>query len=437
MTELTVYQTPNTLTLSYFSVVNDITVVSDGPYKLKNSQVKANYWRTVKFSVHQGILFVNYGRYRDSVEKIRGTARYRMDRLSPHVSGLLGSYLRPQEVPLITAFIHRHFPDLKVKPANDYEMSAVEDDFCFYSRKISGEQKAEIITLCLTIHAAAFPVFSHFIKNRLSDGYYGGAYEIDPKDYHRAKDYKEFLTRMFGTYRKDLAKIVVESDISNVLWAASFAKVLDIDAIVEVMRETQSKFAGEMITNLEAINNFPRTALKSLLADGLSQNVDFILIEDALEMAPWVPLEDRKLCRTWKELHDRGMANYSYHENGDMEIEHAEPFEDFFASARIDNHVIKPMRNASSFVTTGKVMDVCVGSRQYITRAYKGDGYCFRVDKSDNEPYALVEVLKSRKRDGAWYVNQIQGEKNCSIPQEFTGKIKTELAKFITLESGK
>jgi hypothetical protein len=437
VTELSIYQTPNTLTLSYFSVVDDISVVSEGRYSLKPTQVKAKYWRTIKFSVNNGVLFVTYGRYRDSMKPIRGTVKYKMERLSPHIAGILGSYLRPEEVPLISAFIQRNFPNLEVKPASEYEMMAIEDDFCFYSRKITDSQKNDVVNLCLDIHAASFPLFSHFVKNRLSDGYYGGAYELESKSYHRAKDYKEFLTRMFGVYRKDLAKAVAASDISNILWAAGFAEILEIDSIIEALRENVSKFSGDMITKVDTLAGFPRVALKSLLAEGFSSNVDFILIEDALEMAPWVPEEERKFCRTWKELHDRGMAHYSYHEETNSEIEHTNEFEKFFAQAEIENHVISPLRNVASFISTGKRMDVCVGSSPYVRRAFAGDGYCFRVDKENNAPYALVEVLKSKKTTGAWCVNQIQGEKNCNIPEDFTGKIKTELAKFITLESGK
>lgn len=435
MTDITVYETPSTLTFSYFEVVKEMHIVPVGKQTLSPKEITARCWRTIKFSVYNSVLVVNYGR--NSFAPGTRSGRYNSERLTPHVAGIIATYLHPESLGKINSFLDKHFPDLEVKPLTTSEEYTAEDDMNFYRNNLlSDVQKQEAISLTLKIHAASFPVYGHFVDNRLSDGFYSdGYYDLLPKKFHRAKNYPTLLQELFGTYRKDLAKVVIGSKISAILEAASFKDLLDTDTLINGMRGETRFGTSEIIKNMDVLTDFPKSALKKIFLDSLTNNIDPILREDALEMAPWVPAEEQKLCSSWQELHDRGMASYSFTENGDNQIEHTADFERFFQNAKFSTHTVTPMRTAKSFIETGETMDVCVGSKPYITRAFKGEGYCFRLDTPDKKPEVLVEVMRSRRNEKLWRVNQVAGHSNKSISSELNSKITTELNKFITLES--
>lgn len=438
MTETTIYETPNTLTLSYFSVSNQVEIVSRGKFSLEPLTVKTKSWKTVKFSVHNGLLFVNYGQDSHSAH-VAGTRStraggYRCERLSPQVSGLLTHYIRSKELLLIEGFIHRHFPDVEVKPLTEFEESCILDDLTFFEKNITNEEKTKIAVLCAKLNHLSFPVYGHFVSNRISDGFYGvNQNDLESLKRHRAKTYRDLLNEMFGTYRKDLAKAAASAHLNALLWASSFKGLVNIDTLVDGLRSKKIPDA-ECANNLAPISDFPKSALAQLFLEGIESSIDFIMVEDALEMARWIPEEDRKLCTSWKKLHDSGMASYSYQVGGGNEVAYPEEFENFFALADFEGFKVFPLRRGQDFIDTGAVMSVCVGSMPYITRAFHGDGYCFRIDADDNTPYALIEVLKTKEDRTRWKIKQVRGHLNSTIPEEFNEKITEELRKHISIE---
>lgn len=427
MLSTTVYETESTLLISSFQVVEHMSVSSLKKFSLSQVMVKSDLRKSLKLVIHQGKLHVHYSRSYDS-------SPAQSWRLLPQFGGYLLAYIHPSMVGRVTQFLDKHFPHQSFSEINEWEDESIAEA-SFGTSGITDDEKLNIATLAVRMYDLCFPIYRKFNPNRLADGFY----RVMPNDpfaepYHRATEFKEFVTLLFGVYRKDLAKLVVDSPIEQIRWATNFVSLVDMDTIINAVKQSKPCTGVERKISFENIVDFPQPILKRLLKEGLTKALDDTLIDDALDMAEWVPQSQRKLCKTWDELHERGMVNYHSNADDSKRIVHTDEFEKFFSESDFGDLVVEPLRTAPDFIVTGKRMNVCVGSMSYITRAIDGEGYCFRLDTKDKKPHALIEVRKSGI-GGGWNVNQVRGLSNATMPDELTQIISGQLSNYIKLES--
>ena len=430
---ISIYRTPTSLLISLRQARTVETVISLRPVKLEVAAVKTKEEHSLKLTVFNGKLFVNM--LNTSLSDTKRDPLYRnSEQLLAKIPGTLTGYIHPKTLPVINAFLDEHFPNRDIPELNDLEDS-LKDELRYYGGfGVSPEVRHNVANTAVRIVSLAFPIFSTLMENRLNDGFYAFyRWDVRNRPHYRLHSYKDFLIAEFGVYRKDLAKAVAKSNDSAVRWASRFAPIIDIDSIIQALLEKPRR-SGDDIESMEAIRHFPRNTIKRLLSEGLSSQIDPIMIDDALEMAPFVLPEEQKLCKSWKGVHDYGMVHYT-NDREEKGIRHTKEFEDFFKNAKFEGYQVVPLRDSQAFVQTGKLMDVCVGSVGYISRAYDGDGYCFRLDNEEGNAYALAEVAKNSSDE--WKIAQLRGMNNSNLPTEFHEMLEKELSKYINIKQKK
>jgi hypothetical protein len=400
-------------------------------FKLTVESVKTIATKSIKLSVYNDKLFVTLADSSMSKSKL-DAAHNRSGQLLARTPGLAIEYIHPKFINDINEFLDAHFPGKETPELHHYEQN-MSDELRFYGKGFPAETRTEISKVLVRIVSLAFPVLSRLMENRLNDGFYA-FYRLDIVNYphYRVESYKDFLLAEFGVYRKDLAKAVLNCNDTAVLWASKFTDIIDIDTIITALKK-YPKRQGDDSRTVEAIRHFPKNTIRKLLEAGLSSPVDAVMIDDALEMASFVNRDEQKLCRTWKAVHDYGMMHYT-NEQDEKGISHPTVFEKFFAEADFGERTIVPLRDSKSFIITGQIMDVCVGSVGYISRAFDGTAYCFRVDEG-KLPYALVEVYSTDS--GEWSIGQVYGQNNSILPMEFHQLLNKELSKFMNVKQKK
>lgn len=430
---ISLYRTPTSLLISLLETKDIDTVFSPMAGKIEVIPVRATENLSLKLTVFRGKLFVKMLQTSLSKHK-KETLHSKSEHLLAKIPGSLTGYIHPKTIPVINAFLDEHFPNVETPAFTDFEDS-LKDELRYYGGLgSSSEVRHTVAETAVRIVSLAFPVFSSLMENRLNDAFYAFyRWDVRNRSHYRSHSYKDFLIAEFGVYRKDLAKVVAGANDSAVTWASRFSPIVDIDAIINALRENPRR-AGDDIDSMEAIRHFPRNTIKHLLTEGLSSTMDPIMVDDALEMAPFVLPEEQKLCKSWKEVHDYGMLHYT---NGREEkgIRHPHEFENFFENASLDGYKVVPLRDSQAFVQTGKLMDVCVGSVGYISRAFDGEGYCFRLDDEEGNPYALAEVAKNSRDE--WNIAQLRGLNNSTLPSEFEELLENELSQYINIQQKK
>lgn len=426
MPALTTYRTGSSLLVSSYHVARQMAIFSPKKFSLEQKLERVEIREQVKLVVNDGALFVTYAYSSNQKEEL-------VFHLVPSLAGMLALYVQPAMVKDIEDFLDAHFPGVATPELNELECD-VKDEIRFPSGA-TDDQKEQIAALVARICSLAFPVYSTFISNRISDGYYvDRILERKRTKAQRSLNYKQFIIALFGVYRKDLAKAAAGSNAESLVWAANFTGILDTDSIVDALRNCKSFQIDETAFNMEPIRDFPRATLKHLLADGLNTSVDSLLLEDALNMAKRVPAAERKKCKSWRLLHDIGMLNNDVNIKRTDKVSHPAEFVDFFQKANFDDLKVSPLCDAKDFLETGREMNVCVGDMSYINRAYDGEGYCFRLENSKRQSQALVEIGR-QDRSGVWLLRQAKGVNNAELPSDLVSKISNELSKFIQLES--
>lgn len=425
---LSVYRTPSTLLFrqsskrKYLHVTPVFSFHLDGERALPLTEYRSQKFESVlKLSVNKGILHVVFG-------------SNRIERMIPQQAGLLAGHLDPVFFPRINDFLDQHFPGVVTTPASENEYAAI-GDISMYDNTIPDDEKREVIDMAVRIISLAFPIASTFYSSRVNDGYYEMTELIDskPRSFHYAPDYRSFVTRMFGGYRKDLAKVCATSTIKQMFWASLFKDLVPIDYMIDTLRNDLQVW--DLVNyDMGALSAFPLRVVKLLMNDQVQLNAAIPVVEDALEMASFVPAEERKLCVTWQELHDRGMAHYQMVSGETGKVEFEDGFEEFFSEqSPVDGYSIVPLRTVPDFVETGKAMNVCVGSTPYVRRAFAKEGFCFRLDSMEDSPYALFEVRRSSLGKN-WHVAQAATHDNRDVPIEIRAAVSHQLNKFIPME---
>lgn len=390
--------------------------------------------KSIKFDIIDGVLYVTHYSSNDDTENHNVLKEF-----IPQLGGLLLYYLQVEGVSeFVETFIDKHFPAMEYNPMNEAEECDASEIFR-HDDKITEPQR-KIVDLALKIISLSFPVFSTFLSSRLSDGFYGlNFFDSNPRSYYHAKNYRELVTAVFGVYRKDLMKavnVIPKKNLPELLsWSENFKDILGIDSFVDALRTTPfHPSSDERLIDTSSLSRFPRSTIKRLFVDGFNSSVDFTTITDALEMSHYIPDDRVKECNTWKKLHDQGLINYTY--DGEiLPVHHNDAFESFFSQGNVEKLTINPLRETTDFLVTGQTMLVCVGTRPYVHRALNGTGYCFRLDKNDDVPYALVEVRQKNNKQ-AWYISQLRGVKNADVDLSLRDTIYNQLEQFMTMERG-
>lgn len=453
MKTISVYETDTSLLISNrIRYSNDLSKLS--PFVIQISPVlpKVDVIKSIKLTVFRGKLFITVssvyaGRFIDP--SYRQTSSYR---IIPHMPGKMAPYILPDNIPVINAFLDKHFPDVEIKPLNQYEIDDIkemrflddkEEQSSFTAiesmndikplPEVADENKEKVVLVIARISSIAFPVYAFFDVSRTNDGFYYAGYLPDTslRNYHFASDLREFLTALFGVYRKDLARTVVTKNLLQIYWAANFVNILDIESIIASLEKLNRVMEVEWF-NMNILEEFPRKVKRSLLEN--VSGVDPVLVQDALNMAAWIPERKRRKCTSWLTLHDTGMLHYSLESSEVGFIEPPEELNRFFSEAKFHNLEVEPLVNPELFIATGSEMNVCVGSMPYIMSSVEDKGYCFRLNNSLGQAEALVEVVRHDKENPhKWKVNQVRGNHNAKVDEELEKYISAELSKYIQL----
>lgn len=420
---------------------------------------KEDYTKSIKFNVFHGRLIVTVNTVYAGALITDRVRQVSSSRVIPHMPGKIAGYLLPENIPVISAFLNKHFPQVPCRPLNQYEIDEVGVLHFLDSHKrlpkgspgrvkiesmsdltppeeiFGPEVKNELGKLIAHIASIAFPVYDYFQVSRLNDDFYNAGYLQNDylRNYHYASNLREFLTALFGVYRKDLARVAVNNSMVQLYWAANFANILDMESIIEALANMTNYIAHDFF-DMQILEEFPRKVKKSLLQDvGFA---DSGLVLDALDMAPWIPANERKKCLDWQELHDKGMVHYSIDVKEFGEIKPPDDLNSFFEQAEFENLTVSPLLDVEYFIDTGHEMQVCVGSMPYIESSVNGQGYCFRLDNSSGKAEVLTEVIRvPHAGSDVWTVKQVRGVQNAMVSQHMHDKITEELSKYVTLQN--
>lgn len=427
------------------------SVMSDGK--------KEDYTKSIKFNVFNGRLIVTVSTVYAGALITDRVRQVNSSRVIPHMPGKMAGYILPENIPVISAFLDKHFPQARFRPLDRYEIDEVGvlhylDSHKRLPKGSSGRTKVESMadltpaeetfgvdvknelgTLIARIASIAFPVYDYFQVSRLNDDFYNAGFLQNDylRNYHYASNLREFLTALFGVYRKDLARVAVNNSMVQLYWAANFVDILDMESIIEALTNMTNYIEHDFF-DMQILEEFPRKVKKSLLQDvGF---VDSVLVLDALDMAPWIPANERKKCLDWHELHDKGMLHYSLDVKEFGEIKPPEELKSFFEQVDFDELTVSPLLDIEYFIDTGREMQVCVGSMPYIENSVNGQGYCFRLDNSSGKAEVLAEVIRvPHAGSDVWKVNQVRGVQNAMVSQQMHDKISEELSKYVTLQN--
>lgn len=411
-----------TLVCSVVTIADSVEIVDQRPVTFKGLRRRT----TLTLSVVDGVL--------STTIDVEANNTLKSSEFSPVFPGILGYYIHPFFVDPIHRFLDKHFPSVEYSSEfTEGEQITLEEIPLFDSENSTPEFRHTVGEVIVRMFHVAFPVYSHFAVSRLDDGFYSfHQYDPSPKPFHSAKNFREFLITIFGTYRKDLAKAVMGKQSTTFVWVGLFVPLLGIDKCIEILQtEKETPFCD--ITGVNALAGFPVKIVEKLCREALSGNHDFSMINDALEMAPGIPMEERSTIDGWNTLHDLGLAHYAVKSGRNDPMDVPDWLKNFCRETSFEGLSARPLTLPSEFIETGEAMSVCVGTATYIRRSYAGSGFCFRFDNEAGEPYALAETRYSSHRE-LWYIEQFKGKNNGALPKVLHQHLEQEFNKLANVK---
>lgn len=283
------------------------------------------------------------------------------------------------------------------------------------------------------LYSRLFPSYGHFDDkwNFLSDNFYSFEPSWNFKGYHTAPDFRTMVEEAFGSYRKDLARVVAATDGSTISLLSNFRDSITVEQMIDMLsldlpNSNGWGFIGTTfdgaLADLTAFDRLPgklraklvEDLLFRLQADGDDGFMIAGVVGDTLTMLESIPDGEMKRFRSdksWDQVHGRAVTLAS-----DDKIESLDPVYFPHELTELDGvelsgrMALKLLRTPLDFLRAGSQsgLNNCMGKAGYYTKAKAGESYCF-VGHSESELTAGIEI---RKEENSWVVLQFNGRSN-------------------------
>lgn len=263
------------------------------------------------------------------------------------------------------------------------ELTALAERFAITEELVEAACLVQRELLPLQVGLFGYTGSSLFDSHRCSSD--AGALEL-----LQTRDLKQFLTAVFGAYRKDLVKATLATTEARFWHAAAAVDSMPLEWLIDYLRGGPEPEDG--LTNLSGLQ-----ALFSSLKPGDARRVlrhPDPLLEDAVEMfcdyedAPRLLSEAPKI-KSARELHDllltleQGESQCIYPE--EPEVEH---FGQLLSRA-LDTPV-KVLHSAQEAAAVGSKLHNCAATKHNRVRCQKGELFLLTLHEKAEEPTVLM-----------------------------------------------
>lgn len=299
--------------------------------------------------------------------------------------------------------------------AHDIEPDA--EASTFYSDGFRSDEAAKVSVGVLN---KAFPVFVEiFPSERFSDGFYGTRPILTERivQAQNATSLRDFITILYGEYRKDLVRVILEKkSVHDVFWSSLFVGHVPTDWLIKFLRESQNKIdtmgfyveIASMNRMLSLLTKFQVRKLMSVSDEPL------FYVTEAAKLLDGIPINQVSLPEviTGQNLHDHfTFIDKGVDENSTFDIPERVMSLD---GKLVKGYTVKVLRSRNEFVSTGNTMNNCAGSSTFTLDALDKKTSLVRLDSGQEQKY-LMELGSWLKK---WEIKQLFGPNNEDVPEE-------------------
>lgn len=348
--------------------------------------------------------------------------------IAPGNFGILLYKLNPKAMSLIEDFLKEIYeqPHMieayeKCKPffnlennADSYAESYGNDDY---------EPPIKDVETFGKLYLACYPVFvSLFPKNMnyCCDGFYGVVAGYAMYGEHLSENtFKGFVSKLFGAWRKDAGKAVVNSNPEMIELVYTLRKydLFTAEQLIYILNNYEL-LNSDMIIDYRCsyMKNLSRATSFRLICQLISESLNYYHIQDTLDMLDICgKRKEYRHAKNWDDLHEITMnlcPAIKYKSRIELPEEFVDVCEEF--NQLNSGLILKPMLSSYDFNQTGDDLNICIGKGRYFKTSLKGEGYCFNLWR-DNEIYGALEILKVK--NGFWKVREVSGVNNTTLPE--------------------
>lgn len=322
----------------------------------------------------------------------------------------------------------------------------IEKANCFITEEYELKDfDVETIKQFALIYFSCFPVYAKFAEKTsyslFDDGFYGFINPANYIYYQSCVNYQDFIKEVFGTYRKDLARLAKYGNNSVFCLMHKFIGIVTPDFMSEVLDKYSQTKNQLQIMEFDMINmdfsNLLKIPMKvrqnlfsQLILDDMCMVEDY-LIKDTLDMIDELTEKGKKNIKgkkTWEELHDHVMINSIVSRNHNV-INIPEKIEQL-SQKIMKGFVFEPLTLSQQFYEIGAELRNCLKSSNFFKKSIRGESYCMVIkDSATKSNIGAVELRQSKYEDCQWSVIQLNGYNN----NQFDGKqeIEEEIEEFM------
>lgn len=294
----------------------------------------------------------------------------------------------------------------------------------------AGHEALAVRTILRVAHAQ-MPVFMSLMKPEVSDHehplhdfYYDEAETIYGTNlpFMRAATLPEFVYQAFGFWRKDLIKAMTKATARSIIWVSWFRDGLTPDQTVRVLNHyaenplspydmplLEHALVRRIVRDIQNPTTLFNLAMGKRALDLEKNHMLSVFWADGLgdmnvKVNGWEGLYDVAMRASVEQL--RG-----YNADVPTGFLMLEGIEDAGYKAHI-------LHDADDYYMTGKVMDVCVGSRRFLKAAHEGEAVHVRFDRG-GKMAALLD-LRKEKDTNVYRIQEFKGPSNQEVPDRIT-----------------
>lgn len=285
-----------------------------------------------------------------------------------------------------------------------------------------GCQLEQTLHLSCQLLQAQCPIGGSLFDDRVDDGSMtmGDYGQVGVAEYWRATNLRDFLVQGFGFYRKDLAKLALASDARLVDWLSSFSSYLTEDQIVRAFRHFE-EHGYRVFTHIGAdqikflCEFFKHPTSRYNLAIG--KFFDFEMVYDFVATLEFIRKFEGKYSYAgkvngWEQAHDVLLTS-SIQEEENLLDDIPERIADIENSEH-QGFRVRILKTTSDYLTTGKVLKLCIGQASFMHSAQSGLSYHLRFENS-GQFYAALELKRTTNTNSPWYIKEFKAYNNVDV----------------------
>lgn len=279
------------------------------------------------------------------------------------------------------------------------------------------------------------PVFSTLIPDLLDDCFYDDAETVTTSESAllNSSTVHELVYRTFGTYRKDLVRLLVKSKPETIIWLSWFGTALTPDQHVRALNHyienppefglfslLDETFIREMVKDVtHPTSRYNLAVMKHAMEYFENHMLSTIWVSDphayAGKFNGW-----KALNKTAQRVTGEALSRLEAHTPVEfLGVKSEESLLDTGYSPYI-------LTTAEDYITTGSEMGVCIGQLSYMRDAERGDNVHIRFHDHDDSMFALLDLKKNSPQE--YKVVEFRGRQNANLDQEISDLLLTSLS---------